>query len=273
MLRLHRETHLAHPRWLIYPAFFCFSIDSTMVALSQESTPVTIATAEPDTSYRPQPAREEPQPTPEGLGDILRFHQRYQAAIASYSKATPTSDIWDKMGISYQMMFSTSGAMRCYKESLKLNPENAHALNNLGSLHFSLREFAEAERMYRKALALETRSAPIQMNLGTALIAEHRFEEGWEHYRAALDIDPHAFENTTNPRISSPGLSRDRGAVNYYLARGFARAGLMDTAIDHLRKALDQGFANRKRIEADNSFASLRDNPEYQNLLSEPHRP
>jgi hypothetical protein len=27
------------------------------------------------------------------------------------------------MGIAYQMMFSNSGAERCYKESLKLNPE------------------------------------------------------------------------------------------------------------------------------------------------------
>lgn len=273
MLRLHGKIRLAPPRRPIYFGVLCVLMASAAVALSQDPNPVTISTAAPDTSYRPQPKREEPPATPEELGDTLLFHQRYQAAIESYSKATPTSDIWNRMGVAYQMMFSTSGARRCYQESLKLNPENPHALNNLGSLHFSLREFANAERMYRKALALEPHSTAVQMNLGTVLIAEHKFEEGWQHYQAALDIDPHAFENTTGPRIGNPVLPKERGAVNYYLARGFARAGKMDTAIDCLRKALDQGFTNPGRIEADNSFASLRDTPAYQNLLSEPRRP
>jgi tetratricopeptide (TPR) repeat protein len=126
--------------------------------------------------------------------------------------------------------------------------------------------------MYRKALALEPRSAAVQLNLGTDLIAEHRYEDGWKHYQAALKIDPHAFENTGSLRIGNPALSQERGAVNYYLARGFA-AGKMSTAIDHLRKALDQGFTNPRKIEADRSFASLHNIPAYQDLLSDSRRP
>lgn len=263
----------AHPRWPVYVAVTCFSMASAAVALAQDSHQVAIATDLPDGSHQTQPAQVGPQPTPEKLGDTWMFHQRYQAAIESYSKAEPTSAIWNKMGIAYQMMFSTSAAMRCYQESLKLNPENANTLNNLGSVYFSLEKFAEAGRMYRKALALEPRSATVQMNLGTNLIAEHKFDEGWKHYQAALNIDSHVFEYTTNLRIGNPVLSEDRGAVSYYLARGFAQTGMLDKAIDHLRKALDQGFANPRKIEADTSFASLHNIPAYQDLLSEPRRP
>lgn len=274
MGRLHGVIRRAHPYWVIFSAVLCFSMASAVVALAQDSEQVALATDVPDTLHRTQPAQiEPPPPTPEELGDALMLHQHYQAAIEAYGKATPSSDVWNKTGIAYQMMFSNSGAERCYKESLKLNPKNAHALNNYGSLYFSLKQFSQAERMYSKALALEPRSTAVQLNLGTDLIAENRYEDGWKHYQAALKIDPQAFENTGSLRIGNPALAQERGAVNYYLARGFAVAGKVSTAIDHLRKALDQGFTSPRKIEADENFAALRGTPAYQDLLSEIRRP
>ena len=274
MVRAYRVIGRAHPHWLIFPTILCILMASGVGALAQDSEQVALADPVPDYLYRSQPAIvEPPAPPPEELGDALMLHLRYQAAIEAYGKATRSSDVWNKMGIAYQMMYGSAAAARCYKESLKLNPTNAHALNNYGSLYFSLRQYAEADHMYRKALALEPKSAGVHLNLGTNLIAEHRFEEGWEHYRAALEIDPHAFENTASPRIGNPSLRQERGAVHYYLARGFAQAGMMNTALDHLRTALDQGFTTAKKIEADRSFATLRDNPAYQDLLAETRRP
>jgi tetratricopeptide (TPR) repeat protein len=270
MVRVHQVIRRVHPRWLIYPAILCFWVASVLVARSQDSNQFALADAVPDTLYRSQTARvEPPPPTPEELGDALMLHQRYQAGIAAYSKGTPNSDLWNKMGIAYQMMNGSAGALHCYKESLKLNPRNAHALNNLGSLYFSLREFGAAERMYRKALALEPHTTIVQLNLGTDLIAENKFDEGWRHYQAALDIDPHAFENTANLRIGSQATARSRGAVSYYMAKGLVRAGEMSTAIDHLRLALNQGFATPRKIEADESFAALRGIPAFQDMLSQ----
>src|SRR5690242_19831897 len=55
------------------------------------------------------------QPTPEQLGDALMAHQRYQAAIEAYKKApTDNADVWNKMGIAYQLMFNLTEAMHCY---------------------------------------------------------------------------------------------------------------------------------------------------------------
>ncbi len=276
MLSPQRQARPAHLPRLICPMVLSFSMASALVALSQAPHRLVGATTLPNASRQTssaQLAHVEIPPTPEQLGDTWMFHQRYQAAIESYSKAEPTSGIWNKMGMAYQMMFSTSGAMHCYQESLRLNPENANTLNNVGSTLFSLKRFTEAERMYRKALALDPHSATVQMNLGTNLIAEHKFEEGWKHYQAALKIDPHVFEYTTTVRIGNPVLSEDRGAVSYYLARGFAQAGMIDKAIGNLRKAIDQGFVNPRKIEADRSFASLHNIPAYQDLLSDSRRP
>ncbi len=55
--------------------------------------------------------------TPEQIGDSLMAHQRYQAAIREqYKKASPhSSDVWNKMGVAYQLMFNLDDAARCYE--------------------------------------------------------------------------------------------------------------------------------------------------------------
>lgn len=234
---------------------------------AQGQNPDPSATDAPE--LKPVEFKQGYQPTPEDVGDALMVHQRYQAALETFAKVTPaSSSLENKMGIAHQMMFSTADAERCYKAALKLDPKNAHALNNLGSLYFSLRQFSEAEHMYRRALKLEPGSAVLQMNLGTDLVAQHRYDEGWQHYQAALAIDPHALENSSAPQVGNPGRALDRGAVNYYLARGCVQAGLMDRAIEHLRKALMEGFTTPRKLEGDSEFAILRDNPAFKSLLA-----
>ncbi len=207
--------------------------------------------------------------TPEEVGDALMLHQRYQAAIESYKKAPRNSaDTWNKMGIAYQMMFNQQEAMHCYEASLKLNPKNPHVLNNLGTIYDALRQYGDAERMYRKAIKLDTHSAITYKNLGTALLAEHKYKKGWEEYKTALTIDPNIFKSRDSLRVENPASLADRGAMNYYMARGCVRAGMNDCAIDYLRMALNEGFTNPKKIEADSEFASLRGMPAFDQLLA-----
>jgi len=211
------------------------------------------------------------QPTPEQSGDSLVAHQRYQAAIAAYSK-TPemTAAIWNKMGISYQMMFNSKDAMRCYKESLKLNPRDAQVLNNLGTVYASLKEYGQADRLYRKALKFNPRNALILKNLGTNLLSQKKLEKGWQAYQDAIAIDPEIFADRYSPKVQNPASVQERGAMNYYMALGCARSGYVDCALQYLRAALDEGFTSRKKVAADAEFASLRSSPGYQQLMAEP---
>jgi tetratricopeptide (TPR) repeat protein len=250
---------------LASPATHSQTPDQTALQIPVQDTQVpAIAVPAESALFSPQTP-----PTPEEVGDSLMSHQRYQAAIESYKKAgRGSADVWNKMGIAYQLMFNLEEASHCYQTSLKLDPRNARVLNNLGTIYDSLKEYSNAERMYHKALKLDPRSAMIYKNLGTNLLAQHKYKKGWEVYKTALEIDPHIFQNNASPRVQNPASVEERGAMNYYMAKGCVRAGMNDCAIEYLRMALNEGFTSPKKIQADIEFAALRGVPAFEQLLA-----
>jgi tetratricopeptide (TPR) repeat protein len=209
-------------------------------------------------------------PTQEDVGDALMMHQRYQAAIEAYKRATPeSSTLWNKMGIAYQMMFSAGEAQRCYHASLRLDPRNTRTLNNLATLYDSQKNYRAAEKLYRQALSIDPQSALGHKNLGTNLLAQRRFEEGWKAYQTALKLSPKIFAENPPLHIDNPASTQSRGAVNYYMARSCVRAGMTQRAIEYLRNALNEGFTNPRKIAADKEFASLRGIAAFEKLLTD----
>jgi tetratricopeptide (TPR) repeat protein len=213
-----------------------------------------------------------PALSPEETGDIHMARLEYQAAIRFYAKVTqPSAAVWNKMGIAYQMLFDMNDAARCYKESLKLEPDNFRALNNLATVEDSLHDFSAAERNYKKALRLEPRSAKIIKNLGTNLLMQHQYGRGADAYAQALAIDQHVFDPTSGPSIDEPAPKIEHGTESYFKALSCARARLTDCAISHLRDAFNEGSATVKRVANDYDFESLQGIPEFDHLLAE-HR-
>jgi tetratricopeptide (TPR) repeat protein len=264
------------PRFLQQEGICAIWIDTALVSLAPASFPQP-ATEPPVTPPQaPQTATPiDPPPTPEEVGDALMTHQRYQAAIEAYKKAPARSaSAINKMGIAYQLMFNFNDAVRCYKASLKIDPANPHVYNNLGTVYDGLREYRNAERMYRKALKLEPGSPLVLKNLGSDLLAQHKYEKGWDSYKAALALDPKIFEEKTSSlRVANPASLSERGAMNYYMAKGCLRAGLTVRAIDYLRMALNEGFTNPKKIAADSELAGLRGVPAFDQLLAAQSNP
>jgi len=207
--------------------------------------------------------------TPEELGDSLMAHQHYQGAIEQYKKAPRnSSDVWNKMGVAYQLMFNLNDAARCYVEALKLDPKNAIGLNNLGTVYVSLKQYSKAEKAYRKALKIDSHSALVHKNLGTALLAQHKYPKGWQEYQEALALDPQIFQPSNTVRVENPAPVQDRGAMNYYMAKGCLRAGQADRAIEYLRMAINEGFITPKKVAADEEFMALRNLPAFQEMLA-----
>ncbi len=208
------------------------------------------------------------QPTHEQVGDSLMAHQRYQAAIEAYKESPSTSaEVWNKMGVAYQLMFNNDEAERCYETAMKLDPKNAVVVNNMGSIYLTKKDFGKAVRTYRKALKLDPKSALVHKNLGTALLAQRKYKKGWESYQAALLLDPAIFDHTSSVRVENPASIQDRGAMNFYMAKSCVKAGMTARAIDYLRLALNEGFTTPKKILADTELAALRDVPAFQQLL------
>ena len=210
------------------------------------------------------------QPTPEQVGDALMTHQRYQAAIeASKKDPNPSASVLNKTGIAYQLMLNEQEAMRCYQASLKLEPKNANVLNNLGTTYDALKQYRKAEKLYRKALKLDPKSALVHKNLGTNLLAQHKYERGWDSYKAALALDQTIFDRNSRPRVENPASVTERGAMNYYMAKGCVRAGKPDRAIQYLRAAINEGFTNPRKVNDDIEFATLHGIPEFDALVAQ----
>lgn len=236
------------------------SMPSSAPAISDQaapSPPAAVPTQAPN-----------PNATPEQIADSLMAHQRYQAAIEQYKKAPKTAEVWNKMGVAYQLMFNLDDAADCYQKAMKLDPKNAVVMNNLGTIYVSLKQFSKAEKTYRKALKINPKSALVHKNLGTALLAEHKYQKGWQEYQNALEDDPEIFKNSNTVRVENPASVQDRGAMNYYMAKGCVRAGQMERAVELLRMAINEGFTTPKKIAAEPEFAGLRTVPAFQEMLA-----
>ncbi len=253
-------------RWLPATLVSAALITAALTTAAQTTPNTGLTAARPALESTVLPVT---QPAPESLGDALMAHRRYQAAIEAYKQAPTSPVVWNKMGIAYQMLFNLQDAMRCYKASLKLDAKSVNVLNNLGTVYDSMKQYRMAVKMYRKALKIDPKSGLVLKNLGTDLLAQHQYKKGWEVYKDALAVDPQIFDHSNGPRIENPASVQDRGAMNYYMAKGCVRAGKADRAVEYLRMAIDEGFTNPKKIAADQEFAGLRGVPAFDQLIAE----
>jgi len=212
------------------------------------------------------------QVTPEMQGDIMMAHQRYVAAIDAYRQGPLTSAVlWNKMGIANHHMFNLREAQKDYEKALKLDPSYPEALNNLGAVYYGQKQYHEAERSYKKAIKLSPKSAMFYSNLGTAYLAQGKYKKGAQCYRTALALDPNVFESDPAARIAETGPTHEIATLNYLLAKTYAEAGRKTEALFYLRKAINEGFNDRKKILEEKEFAILRDVPEFQQMVSDKH--
>lgn len=230
-----------------------------------------VLTAIPQIPASLQPASQV-QPSdlaPELRGDLAMARQQYLAAIAAYREAPSDSAVvWNKLGMAYHHLFAMDQARRDYQHALRLRPDYPEALNNLGTVYYAKKDFHKAVKLYRKALRLDPNSAPVYSNLGLAYFAERKSELGLAAYRTAFALNPKIFE--ANSGLIDEALpAHDRAQQDYCLAKLFAQSGHKKQAIEYLRKALNEGFDNRKQLLEDRTLASLRSTPEFAQLMTE----
>ncbi len=212
--------------------------------------------------------------SPEQQGDLLMIHHQYLEAIDAYRKAPRDSAVvWNKLGIAYHHMFALDQAKVDYVRALQLDPKYGEALNNLAAVYYAEKDYRRAEKTYHRAIKLIPTSAIAYNNLGTAYFADGKFKQGSEAYRSAFAIDPGVFSGDPLQTISETSSTEERARVDYCLAELYARAGMKEEAIEYLRKALDAGFNDNKRLMQDQEFASIRQSAEFEQLIATTKRP
>jgi tetratricopeptide (TPR) repeat protein len=206
----------------------------------------------------------------EKKADLLMARGQYAAAITAYQQSNLRSAIvWNNMGMAYHHLYALDQARKAYQQSLSLNPRFAAADNNLAAVYYGQHEFKVAEHYYKRAIKHSKESAVIYCNLGTAYFAEQKYKKGVKMYQKAFSIDPEVFAPNQAAMVEGGGSREQRVAINYYIAQTFAKAGKQEQALTFLRKAMDEGFKDRKRLDEDEDFAVLRTTPQFQQLLNQ----
>jgi len=211
--------------------------------------------------------------TPEMRGDIFMAEKRYREAAEMYRENSKGSAVMlNKTGIAYHQMLELNLAERYYRQALHVDPKYAEAVNNLGTVYYAKKSYRRAINQYKKALRLNPESASVWSNLAMGYFSRNNMARAQEALQRALTLDPDVFEHRSTQGVLLQERSvGERSKFHFYLAQTYAKAGRTDLALQYIRKALEEGFKERKKFEQDPAFAALKNLPEFKELMaSEP---
>src|SRR2546427_8874640 len=104
-----------------------------------------------------------------------KFDQKQYADAANAYERVPAAQrdagIYNRLGISYHLINQLKAAENAYRAALRLQPDNADALNNVAALYYSQRKFSDAERQVRRAMEKNPENGVLRLNLRAARYA------------------------------------------------------------------------------------------------------
>jgi len=220
----------------------------------------------------PPPAVDTPMTplSPEMRGDIYMARKMYREAIEAFGDG-PAKDaiLKNKTGIAFHQLLQLDSARKNYEQAVRLKPDYAEAINNLGTVYYAKKSFRRSITFYKRALKLSPEAASIYSNLGTAYFARKQYVEATDAFQTALKLDPEVFEHHNTYGVLLQERSVDeRAKFHYYVAKMYAKDGRNELALQYLRKALEEGFKEKKKLNEDPEFAELRELPEFKLLLT-----
>jgi tetratricopeptide (TPR) repeat protein len=121
----------------------------------------------------------------------------------------------------------------------------------------------------KKAIKIRPDSAAYYGNLGAAYFGKKDPEKAMAAYIKALELDPDVLSRSSRMGVvgqTTPG--EDRAFYDYMVARAYAKIGLFDQSLEHLRKAMEEQYKDIEKVYKDNEFATLRKDPRFLSLMT-----
>jgi eukaryotic-like serine/threonine-protein kinase len=210
------------------------------------------------------------------------FQQAIRVAPENY---TTYSDL----GVAYLLLGNETAAITALETSLKLRP-TAGAYANLGTAYYQSRRFAQAANNYHQAIKFSDRDPELWGNLASALLYDGQRAQAMDAFRKQLellkeqlkvnpqDADRQADiascyailgdkENAVAHLSRSIELGHSNKDVLFYAAVVYNDLGETGVALEWLQKALTAGYS-ASMVRDSPSFDNLRNNPQFQQLLS-----
>jgi tetratricopeptide (TPR) repeat protein len=139
-----------------------------------------------------------------------------QAATVHLGQYPTEVGAWNLLGSASARLGRTNRALEAFENMLRLDPKNADAYYNKGTVLQSLGNFNEAEASYRYALSHRPNYFEALNALGTALADQGRFIEAIAEYKKSVSLNPQFSEAHYNLGNALRGIGEKETAVAAY---------------------------------------------------------
>lgn len=139
------------------------------------------------------------------LGLVLSEQGEHGRALSFLGRAVelrPNPTFLANLGFAFRRAGDLEGAIRSYREALRMNPRHAATLGKLGRALIEAQQPAEAEAVLLQATAWEPTHAELRNALGHARAAQGRYAEAHGDFLAALALDPSYAEAANNGAVA-----------------------------------------------------------------------
>ena len=155
-----------------------------------------------------------------------------------------------------------------YEQALRLNPKYGEALNNLATVYYAEKDYPAGGKALPSSSETDSQFGDGVQQPRNGVLRRREVQARRHCLPAAFWIDPAVFRGDPLQTIPEASSTAERARVNFCLAELYAQAGMKEQAIEYLRKALDAGFNDNRRLMQDQEFASIRQTPEFAQLMA-----
>ena len=254
----------------------CFVVLSGILsgaAGAQVSHPEQVQIAPPMVRAIEPPAPDATSEALENEADRLRSEKLFLDALdyyrAALAKKPNDARLMNKIGIVDLLLQRYKDARKSFEHAIHANREYADAYNNLGVVYYENKKYSTAVKEYEKAVARDNTSASFYSNLGAAYFCLRQYDPAVAAYEHALQLDPQVFQRTSRTGVQAqlPSPS-DRAHYDYTVAKLYAKLGNADQSLEYLRKAMEDGYKDMKRVYTDVEFADVRKDKRFTELMA-----
>jgi putative intracellular protease/amidase len=156
-------------------------------------------------------------------------------------------------GVATYMEYAWSPEASLATDYSYLNPstDDRGRLSQTGDMHYSSKNYAEAEKVYRTLLESNAKDQDAWMSLGMALSAQDKHAQAGDAFMASV-------KDSKEPMT---------GHHLYLAAVEYAKAGSKEQAIGALEKAFAAGYKDRN-LESEPALAAIASDPRVKELLA-----
>ena len=118
--------------------------------------------------------------------------------------------------IEYHKNKKLDDAKKLYNEVIKRDPNHIRALNNLGIIFFSLKNFNEAIEVFKKTITIDSNYISAHNNLGLLFKEKQNYQKAISSFEDAIKINPNYFEAHNNIGLVFYQCGEYQKAINSY---------------------------------------------------------